>query len=75
MKQHTLAVLRAGHFRGEQAVYTICLDDDCPNKGKDGTSWSGWFTESEVTTTCDHDVRCCMIHDYHHEPHRLCPQG
>ena len=48
LRDHTLEVVRHGTLEGASAVLTRCTDRDCPNIAKDGTAWSGWFTDTEI---------------------------
>lgn len=73
LKQHTVAVLREDYFRNMHSYLTVCVDEDCPNKPKDGNNWTGWFTDEEVDAVCDHDNRCCMLCEHHLPEHTLCP--
>ena len=48
LTEHTLAVVRESVFQGSPAVLTRCVDIDCPNVSRDGSAWTGWFTDDEV---------------------------
>ena len=49
LNDHTLEVVRKGIFQNSPAILTRCTDTDCPNIRRDGSAWTGWFTEKEVT--------------------------
>lgn len=72
LNDHNVVVLKQDFFQGKWSFLTQCVDEDCPNLVKDGSSWNGWFTTDEVNADCDHDTRCCLIHDHHLEPHFKC---
>ena len=48
LTEHTLVVTRRGVFQGSPAVLTRCVDTDCPNITRDGSAWTGWFTDKEL---------------------------
>lgn len=48
VNDHTLEVVRHGVFNGHAAVLTHCVDTDCPNLRRDGSAWTGWFTDKEM---------------------------